>query len=121
MARIFLALMIVACAMVACAPSSGDSGDSGSTAANESKPAGGTDEASNEEGKKLFTQYCAVCHGPDGKLGLNGAKDLTVSETTLEERIEQVTHGKNAMVPFENVLTKEQIEAVAKYTMTLKQ
>lgn len=120
MARIVIALMFIAVSLMACAPSSGDS-SGGKETASDSGTNTPASEADSEEGKKLFTQYCAVCHGPDGKLGLNGAKDLTVSELTKEERIEQVTHGKNAMVPFENVLTKEQIDAVVQYTETLKQ
>lgn len=73
-----------------------------------------------ELGPKIYKQYCAVCHGPDGKLGLNGAKDLTVSKYTEAERIVQVTEGKGAMTPFKNILTPEEIKAVVAYTLTLK-
>jgi len=71
-------------------------------------------------GEKTFRTYCITCHGIDGKLGLNGAKDLAVSEVTLEDRITQVTKGKGLMTPFEGILSEEQISQVAKYTMTLK-
>ena len=120
MARILIALLFIAVSMMACAPSSDKASGSDDTASSASSSTSPDAESASEEGKKLFTQYCAVCHGPDGKLGLNGAKDLTLSELTLEERIEQVTHGKNVMVPFEKVLTKEQIEEVSKFTMTIK-
>jgi len=73
-----------------------------------------------EDGPKIYKQYCVVCHGPDGKLGLNGAKDLTVSKYSEAERIVQVTEGKGAMTPFKNVLTPEEIKAVVAYTLTLK-
>ena len=73
-----------------------------------------------ELGPKIYKQYCVVCHGPDGKLGLNGAKDLTVSQYSEAERIVQVTEGKGAMTPFKNVLTPEEIKAVVAYTLTLK-
>lgn len=73
-----------------------------------------------ELGPKIYKQYCLVCHGPDGKLGLNGAKDLTVSKYSEAERIVQVTEGKGAMTPFKNVLTPEEIKAVVAYTLTLK-
>jgi len=72
------------------------------------------------DGQKIYKQYCVVCHGPDGKLGLNGAKDLTISRYTEAERIVQVTEGKGAMTPFKNVLTPEEIKAVVAYTLTLK-
>lgn len=69
---------------------------------------------------KIFKTSCAVCHGADGKLGANGAKDLTVSTFTLEQRIENITNGKGLMTPFGSILKPEEIQAVAKYTMQLK-
>lgn len=72
-------------------------------------------------GKVVYTQNCQLCHGVDGKLGLNGSKDLTKSELTLSQRIEIISNGKNAMTPFRNILSKKEIEAVAGYTLTLVQ
>ena len=72
------------------------------------------------EGEKVFKKYCILCHGADGKLGVNGAKDLTVCKLTLEERETQIKKGKNTMTPFEGILTEEQIKSVAAYSMTLK-
>lgn len=71
------------------------------------------------DGQAIFRQYCVVCHGADGKLGLNGAKDLTVSALTLEERINIVANGKKLMTPFNEILSPEEIKAVAEYTQTL--
>jgi len=82
---------------------------------------GGHETANSAEmGVKVYKQYCVVCHGPDGKLGLNGAKDLTISKFSEAERIVQVTEGKGAMTPFKNVLSPEEIKAVVAYTFTLK-
>lgn len=72
------------------------------------------------DGMAVFRQYCLVCHGADGKLGLNGAKDLSVSALTLEERLNIITNGKKLMTPFNEVLSPEEIKAVAEYTLTLK-
>ncbi|UOQ78709.1 cytochrome c [Hymenobacter sp. 5516J-16] len=73
-------------------------------------------------GKALFVQQCAVCHGPDGKLGLNGAYDLTKSNLTQQGRIYQVTHGSisKKMPAFGGKLTQQQIEQVVAYSLTLK-
>lgn len=71
-------------------------------------------------GAAIYRQYCVACHGADGKLGLNGAGDLTMSKLTLEERIVQISKGKNMMAPFEEVLTPKEIKAVAEYTLRLK-
>lgn len=72
------------------------------------------------DGAAIYRQYCVLCHGANGKLGLNGAGDLTKSKLSLKERITQITKGKNMMQPYEELLTKEEIKAVAKYTLSLK-
>src|SRR4030095_1755157 len=72
------------------------------------------------EGEKVYKKNCIICDGADGKLGNNGAKDITVSKLTLEERESQIKKGKNTMTPFEGVLSETQIKSVAAYTMTLK-
>jgi len=75
--------------------------------------------AASVDGEAIYKKNCTVCHGIDGKLGLNGSKDLTVSQVTEAERIVQITKGKNTMTPFEGILSPEEIKAVAAYTMTL--
>jgi len=76
--------------------------------------------AALEEGKKIFNTYCILCHGADGKLGLNGSKDLTISTITTEERITQVTNGKGLMTPFKEILNEAEIKAVVGYVESLK-
>ena len=70
-------------------------------------------------GEAIYKKYCVTCHGIDGKLGLNGSKDLTISKLTEAERVLQVTKGKNTMTPFEGILSPEEIKAVAAFSMTL--
>ena len=76
--------------------------------------------AAGPDGMAIFRQYCVVCHGADGKLGLNGAKDLTASLLTPEERINVITNGRKLMTPFNEILSADEIKAVAEYTQTLK-
>ena len=59
------------------------------------------------DGRAIFRKHCVVCHGADGKLGLNGAKDLSTSVRALPERLEIIAHGKNLMTPFGTVLSKK--------------
>ncbi|MEO6759682.1 MAG: cytochrome c [Saprospiraceae bacterium] len=73
------------------------------------------------DGMAVFRQNCVICHGADGRLGLNGAKDLSVSILPLEERIQIITQGKNLMTPFGKILSPGEITAVADYTLHLKQ
>ncbi|MGB0368496.1 MAG: c-type cytochrome [Flavobacteriales bacterium] len=69
----------------------------------------------NELGLQTYNTYCVACHGANGKLKLNDASDLELSTMTLEERIENVTKGGSMMPAFAEVISKEEIEAVAKY------
>ena len=55
-----------------------------------------------------------------GEMGLSGAKLLNASVLSLEERIQIILNGKNAMASYKEQLTEEQIKAVAGYTMTFK-
>jgi len=71
-------------------------------------------------GMIIFRQNCVICHGADGQLGLNGAKDLSKSERPVAERIQIITQGKNLMAPFQTILSPEEIAAVAAYTLTFK-
>lgn len=73
------------------------------------------------DGKKIYKTNCVVCHGMDGKLGINGSKDLTKTDMDLEERIAIITNGKGVMTPFKGLLSEDKIKAVAEYTMKLKE
>jgi hypothetical protein len=72
-------------------------------------------------GQELFVKHCKLCHGIDGRLQMNGAKDFTVSELSLEDRIVVITEGKNAMTPFKKILKPEEIKKVAQYTIKLSE
>lgn len=76
-------------------------------------------DATVPEGAKLFRTQCALCHGADGKLGLSGAKDLTVSALTRDQMILLVNNGKGLMMPYKNVLRPEEIEAVVDHVRSL--
>lgn len=71
-------------------------------------------------GKETFEEKCVVCHGDDGRLGASGAKILPDTKLHIAEIIKQVENGKKAMPAFKQVLTEDQITAVAKYVLTLK-
>ncbi len=75
---------------------------------------------SSVDGAKIYKVNCTLCHGMDGKLGINGSKDITASPMTKDERIHLIKNGKNTMTPFKALLSEEEIEAVAEYTFELK-
>jgi cytochrome c5 len=71
-------------------------------------------------GKSIYDSQCKMCHGDNGKLGLSGSKDLTVSEKSKVEKIEIIKKGKNAMIGYEKILSEVEIIAVADYVETLE-
>ncbi len=74
-------------------------------------------EATN--GKTIYKRFCIACHGADGQLQLNGARNFRESELSLEERIAIITNGRNMMTPFKGLLNEAEIKAVAAYTIKL--
>ncbi len=75
-------------------------------------------------GAKIFSDNCKVCHGMDGKKQLAGAKDLSISTLTLDQRIQQITNGKvsgkTVMPGYTGLLTEAQIREVALYLDSIK-
>jgi mono/diheme cytochrome c family protein len=72
------------------------------------------------DGEKLYRNQCVTCHGLYGDMGASGAFNLTTSELTVEERINVITNGRNAMPGFKALMNEEKIKAVAEYTLELK-
>ena len=72
--------------------------------------------------KKLWKVNCIACHGLYGDMGTNGAANLTESDKDLDYRINIITNGSEngIMTPYKDVLSEEEIVAMAEYTMTLK-
>lgn len=77
-------------------------------------------ELGGTKGEELFNANCALCHGRKGDLGMNGAKDLGLSTLTRAEMIAMVSNGKGVMMPYKNVLTPKQIEAVVDHVRSLR-
>jgi mono/diheme cytochrome c family protein len=88
------------------------------TLAYKSKAAKAGDKIAAVDGKQIFEEKCTLCHGGDGKLGLNGAKDLTASQMGHNDIISLIATGKNGMPAFNTTLSHEQIEAVTAYVET---
>jgi len=84
-----------------------------------SKPVAQKPVAKKIDGKKIYKMNCVICHGADGKLGINGAKDITISELSEAEKVNLIKKGKGVMTAFESILSDEQIDAVVEYTNSL--
>ena len=79
--------------------------------------------ATEDHPSALFKEYCAKCHGEDGRADTPKgrqlmAQDMTDPEWQAEESdaelIKVVTKGGEDMPPFGKKLTKEQIESLVK-------
>jgi len=73
-------------------------------------------DANLVEGKRLFTQNCAVCHGDDGKGGHTGGAPLD-RVTDLAAAMQTVADGRNNMPPFRSAFTPEQIRDVSAHVV----
>jgi cytochrome c553 len=69
--------------------------------------------------RKLFATNCSWCHQDYGMKAADGPK-LAGTQLTEEQVIERITRGKTPMPGFRKVLSKENIEALAKYVKGLK-
>ena len=73
-----------------------------------------------EAGKFIFQEKnCIGCHGADGKLAANGAKDLSVTTLTLDQQKALIKSGKTPM-PAYNDLTEEQLNELTAYIGTFR-
>jgi len=77
-------------------------------------------ESTLTNAKSIYVQVCANCHGQDGRQQQAGAPDLTTSNLSQEDRKFVIEHGKGLMPAFGDQLTEQETEALAAYTITLK-
>jgi mono/diheme cytochrome c family protein len=77
-------------------------------------PAAGLAAANVENGRTLFAQACAVCHGEDGKSG-HGAAPSLANVRDLDFAIQTITAGRNTMPAFRDTFTAQQVSDVAAF------
>ena len=68
-------------------------------------------------GKKLYINYCAMCHGEDGTLGLQGAANLQASRLKDAEALDIIVNGKKPLMPAYGAMfeTPEERNALLEY------
>ena len=76
-----------------------------------------------DTGFRLFANNCAQCHGSDG-LGSRGFPNLSDDDwlygNSMENVMQSILHGRQGMMPaFEDILSKQQLSAVAQYVLSL--
>lgn len=82
------------------------------------------DKASLEDGRRVFTTYCAPCHRADGGglVGPNLTDDYWIHGAKYEDNVKTIINGVPAkgMLTWRGVLKPQEIECVASYIFTLR-
>ncbi len=72
------------------------------------------------DGKVIYQQKCARCHGKLGSKGSFGAKNLQKSRLDIAAINQIVLNGKRIMPAYNSTLSLEEIEAVSNYVVSLR-
>lgn len=84
-------------------------------------PAAGPTRADGPpDGPVLYQTHCTLCHGKDGRLGLSGARDLSISALSREEVMAVVAGGKGRMLGYRETLKAAELEAVVDHVLALR-
>ena len=73
-----------------------------------------------EEGKGLYEDHCARCHGKDGTRGLFGAKNLQKSQLSDSAIILQISNGRRIMPAFRKRISPDQMTAISIYIKSFR-
>lgn len=110
---------VLAAFVVACGGETGTEDTSSSSKSTASTTPAAPPPADAPDGEKIYKTNCIACHGLYGDMGASGAFNLQESELSLEEKVEVITNGRNAMAAWGSLLSEAEIKAVAEYTGTL--
>ena len=66
-----------------------------------------TDEPIEVSGAQLYKENCVICHGDDGKAGISGATDLSMSSLSEDSIKHYILQGKKSMPPFSFLFEKD--------------
>lgn len=70
-------------------------------------------------GEDLYNSNCAACHQINGEGGVSGAKDLRITQLNTAGIKLMIQNGRDAMMPFKDMLSDEEIDSVVTYVQTL--
>ncbi len=81
-----------------------------------------TTNESNISSKALYTLHCEACHGADGKKGISGAADLSVSTINPKKIKSTILNGnEKGMMPYKEIITNPtEIDSLVSYVQTLR-
>jgi mono/diheme cytochrome c family protein len=68
-------------------------------------------------GRSVYNRACVMCHGPNGAGIANGPPPLTASKKDVAGIKSVIANGGGTMPPMGALLTAEEIDAVAKFSV----
>jgi mono/diheme cytochrome c family protein len=84
----------------------------------ESAPA--VKEDGSPDAERLYSIHCVSCHKADGTGGIAGAANLQTSKLNMSEVAEVIAKGRESMMPFESMLSENEIAALSTYVLELR-
>ncbi|MFT7589554.1 MAG: mono/diheme cytochrome c family protein [Limisphaerales bacterium] len=116
-----LAIISLFSFLVSCGNNSAEYSDKKSTSDNVVKEQTSSLETKEIQlGLNVYKATCRLCHGIDGKMGVSGAANLSISQLSEEEAIEVIKNGRKLMQAYKDQLSTEEIAAVTKYIQSFK-
>lgn len=81
-----------------------------------------TDSQTEVTGAQLYSENCVICHGADGKAGIAGATDLSMSKLSADSIGHFIMNGKKSMPPFSFLFEedKEALNRVVEHVQSLR-
>jgi len=82
----------------------------------------GEEENAASNPQALYAIHCDACHGADGKEGVSGAADLSISKLSDKEIENTILNGnEKGMMPFKDMITNpKDIKSLVEYVKTLR-
>lgn len=75
----------------------------------------------SRSGELIYQQQCERCHGPDGKMGTGGAKDLSKSKMDSLGIVNILERGKNGMPrQMHNIENEEELNNLIDHIKSLR-
>lgn len=75
----------------------------------------------SRSGAEIYKKKCTICHGADGKKGVGGAKDLTLSTMDSAAIVKILENGKNGMPKqIQHFKSDEEVENIVEYLKSMR-
>lgn len=78
-------------------------------------------ESNLQAGKRLYSQYCVACHGPDRKGSGNYPSILEVKRKFTRDSLSALISTGRRMMPAMQMISEEEVDAIASFVLDIKE